>query len=140
MRRRVFLDTGAIMALFDSRDRNHAASLVFKSEIRGQAKLLLTNYVLDELYTLGLKNVGYSQTVRMKRDIDALIEQKVIGMIWVTPLIAKTAWSIFEKYNVDKAWSFTDCVSFCVMKETDIKEVFTFDHHFTQMGFDQRPV
>ena len=76
MRRRIFLDTGAIMALFDSRDRNHAASLVFKSEVRGQAKLILTNYVLDELYTLGLKNVGYSPTVRMKRDIDALIEQK----------------------------------------------------------------
>ncbi|WP_448572870.1 hypothetical protein [Trichothermofontia sp.] len=31
--------------------------------------------------------------------------------------------------------SFTDCTSYVVMKQHRITEVFTFDHHFSQMGF-----
>ncbi len=34
---------------------------------------------------------------------------------------------------------FTDCVSFVVMWEMRIKESFTFDEHFNQMGFIRKP-
>jgi predicted nucleic acid-binding protein len=33
----------------------------------------------------------------------------------------------------------TDCVSNVVMKQREITEVFTFDHHFEQMGFVKQP-
>jgi predicted nucleic acid-binding protein len=99
----------------------------------------MTNYILDELYTLGLKNIGHRATVAMKREIVAVMDQKIIALIWVTPEIADHAWSVFEKYNVDKSWSFTDCVSYSVMKQIGINEAFTFDHHFSQMGFDRAP-
>jgi len=38
-----------------------------------------------------------------------------------------------------KEWSFTDCMSYVVMKQLDIDEAFAFDHHFEQMGFMRRP-
>jgi uncharacterized protein len=46
---------------------------------------------------------------------------------------------VFERYNIDKFWSFTDCVSYVVMQQQNIQEVFSFDHHFSQMGFVRRP-
>ena len=35
----------------------------------------------------------------------------------------------------DKGWSFTDCISFVVMKEQGLVEALTTDRHFTQAGF-----
>ena len=35
----------------------------------------------------------------------------------------------------DKEWSLTDCISFVVMRERDITDALTNDHHFEQAGF-----
>ena len=35
----------------------------------------------------------------------------------------------------DKDWSLTDCISFVVMEDHDIKEALTADRHFEQAGF-----
>ena len=35
----------------------------------------------------------------------------------------------------DKRWSFTDCISFAVMKQMKIADALTGDHHFEQAGF-----
>lgn len=137
--KQIFVDTGAWDALVDSGDLNHELALLFQGEISGRYKLVATNYVLDELYTLLLMNVGYRRTAEFKRQLDALVEEKVLQVIWVTPEIATEAWRIFEQFNKDKEWSFTDCVSYAVMKQLEIDEAFAFDHHFEQMGFVRRP-
>jgi len=46
--------------------------------------------------------------------------------------------SFFEKYS-DHRLSFTDCVSFVLMKSKNIKKVFTFDYHFQLAGFQICP-
>jgi len=35
----------------------------------------------------------------------------------------------------DKDWSLTDCISFVAMKEHNLNEALTGDHHFEQAGF-----
>ncbi len=96
---------------------------------------MTSNYILDELYTLLLMNVGYLPTVNYKEKLDILIAEHVLDVIWIDRDLAKRGWDVFEQYNSDKLWSFTDCTSFVVMKEFGITEVFAFDHHFEQMGF-----
>ena len=136
---RLFVDTSAWAALADSTDANHELAVLFRDEAAGKYRLITTNYILDELYTLLLMNVGYLQTVTFKRRIDFLTQQGTLQIIWILEDTANETWRVFEQFNVDKQWSFTDCVSYVVMQQRQIIEAFTFDRHFAQMGFITRP-
>ncbi|MGH7198974.1 MAG: type II toxin-antitoxin system VapC family toxin [Planctomycetaceae bacterium] len=48
------------------------------------------------------------------------------------------ALGLFEKY-ADQQVSFTDCVSFVLMRRHHVRAAFTFDRHFAFAGFDVRP-
>ena len=133
--RHLFVDTSGWDALADKADKDHERALQFRDEIAGECKLVTSNYILDELYTLLLMNVGFQPTVNYKKKIDILTAEHVLDVVWIDQDFAKRSWDIFEQYNVDKQWSFTDCTSYVVMKEFGITEVFAFDHHFEQMGF-----
>lgn len=137
--REIFVDTSAWSAIADGGDANHGIALLHKDEIAERCLLVVTNYILDELYTLMLMNQGYQDTVSFKEQLDAMIQTDVLRVVWVNEDVSIEAWKVFEKYNVDKEWSFTDCVSNVVMKQRKITEVFTFDHHFEQMGFVKQP-
>jgi len=137
--RQIFVDTGAWDAIADKGDANHNAALLFRDEIAGKVCLVTTNYVLDELYTLLLINIGFQKTVEYKKRIDILIKENILENIWINRQIAEQAWKIFQQFNKDKQWSFTDCTSYAVMKNLGIAEVFAFDHHFEQMKFIRRP-
>lgn len=137
--KQILVDTGAWDAIADSGDVNHESALLYRDKIVGQARLIVTNYVLDELYTLLLMNIGYRRTVTLKCKLDILVEMGILDVVWVSKEIEVEAWTIFERFNKDKQWSFTDCVSYAVMKRYGITEVFAFDHHFDQMGFTRRP-
>jgi len=131
----IFVDTSAWDALVDKADKNHAKALQFRDEIADEYKLVTSNYILDEPYTLLLMNIGFQATVAYKRKLDILITEHVLDIVWIDSELAKRGWDVFEQYNVDKQWSFTDCMSYVVMKESGTTEVFAFDHHFEQMGF-----
>jgi predicted nucleic acid-binding protein len=130
----IFLDTGAWVAMTDSTDTHHPDASTFMNAITGQYTLVTSNYVLDETLTLMLMNVGYLQTVTLKRKIDQLAHSAILQIVWVHEELADYAWQMFERFNVDKQWSFTDCVSFAVMQQRGIIEAFAFDRHFDQMG------
>ncbi|NOZ04858.1 MAG: type II toxin-antitoxin system VapC family toxin [Chloroflexi bacterium] len=86
-----------------------------------------------------LMNIGYQRTIDFKHKLDVLVQEGILEVIWVSEDTATVAWAVFEQFNVDKRWSFTDCVSYVVMREQGISEVFAFDRHFVQMGFVCRP-
>ncbi len=137
--RRIFVDTSAWDAIADGGDPNHEMALLFKDEIAEQYQLVVTNYILDELYTLLLMNIGYQRAVTFKRRLDFLAQEGILEIVWVSEDVATEAWAVFEQFNVDKQWSFTDCISYVVMKQREITEAFAFDRHFVQMGFVCRP-
>ena len=136
---KLLVDTSAWVAMTDRRDSYHASAVAFNQEIARKVTLVVTDYILDETYTLLLNNTGYHSTVKFKEKLDLMIQQGIVELIWITPVIAKQTWEIFEQFNRDKQWSFTDCTSYAVMKNQRITEVFTFDHHFSQMGFNRCP-
>ncbi|MBM3235896.1 type II toxin-antitoxin system VapC family toxin [Candidatus Poribacteria bacterium] len=135
----IFVDTSAWDAIEDANDANHEIALLFKEEIAEKYRLVTTCYVLDETYTLLLLNIGYVRTVKFKRNIDVMAELGILTVVHISESIERAAWEIFERFNIDKKWSFTDCTSKIVMEQRNIYEVFAFDHHFEQMGFVRKP-
>ena len=90
-------------------------------------------------YTLLLYNVGYARTVAFKRAIDLMRTGGILAVVHISEELEQAAWAVFERFNQDKEWSFTDCTTKVVMDHLGIRQVFVFDHHFDQMGFLRHP-
>ena len=59
--KKIFIDTSAWDAIEDSGDVNHEAAMIFKDQMANRYELITSNYILDETYTLLLRNIGYER-------------------------------------------------------------------------------
>jgi uncharacterized protein len=79
----IFVDTSAWDALADRGDEHHVRALQFRDKIAQKRRLVPHNYVLDELYTLLLMNIGYEKAIGFKKRLDLLISERVLQMGFV---------------------------------------------------------
>jgi predicted nucleic acid-binding protein len=132
-----FVDTSAWLAIKNSRDRKHAAAIRIVSELRTRRELLITSdYILDETYTALLYDLGYAAAVLFKHEVDALVAGGILRVIHITADLQIESWQVFERFNRDKLWSFTDCTSYVVVRKEEIHDCFAFDADFVQMGLN----
>jgi predicted nucleic acid-binding protein len=136
---RLFLDTSAFVAVEDLDDVDHSRALEFREKIRRVSTpfrtLYTSNYVVDETLTLLRFHCGHRVAVTFRKALDT---SKLVRVLWVNEALEKAAWDIFEKRS-DKEYSFTDCTSFALMDAEVIRNVFTFDEHFSQQGYNMVP-
>jgi predicted nucleic acid-binding protein len=96
------------------------------------AKFVTTDYVANETVSLlQARGLRYLATPWL----DDLFKKKSLSVIWMNPDRFDEVRKFFAKHD-DKEWSFTDCFSFYVMKERNIRQALTSDRHFSQAGFD----
>jgi hypothetical protein len=127
-----FVDTSGWCAVYDRSDDNHGKALAFWQKMAPSTGTLYTSdYVLDEALTLLRVRTGHTVAVEFGR---LILASEVVKIIHVSASRWQKAWELFIKYG-DKDFSFTDCTSFIIMQELNLKEVLAFDHHFRQMGF-----
>ena len=136
---RLFLDTSAFAAIEDLDDANHMRAVEFREKIR-QGKtpfrtLYTSNYIVDEALTLLRFHCGHRVAVTFRKSLET---SKLVRVLWVTEVLERAAWDIFEKRS-DNEYSFTDCTSFALMNEEAIRNAFTFDEHFSQQGYNLVP-
>ncbi len=128
----VFADTSGFYALLVKGDDRHAAaSRILREARRRKRRFVTTDYVLDETATL-LKARGYAHL--LPAFFDRLQTSHACRLEWLEPARFDTAKAFFLKH-ADQAWSFTDCVSFCIMKELRLRDALTKDGHFQKAGF-----
>lgn len=125
----VFFDTSAIYAYINTKDPFHERIKNFVEIFDG--KLIITNYIFDEIITLVNSRLGHKLAVLVG---NTLLNSLQIENIWITQKNEKESWILFTERK-DKNYSFTDCVSFVVMKELDIKEYLACDDDFRREGF-----
>lgn len=133
---RLFIDTAGWMAMADSKDPHHAASIQTRDHwLENQGILISSNYILDETLTLIRMRLGDKATEKWWTLIS---ESPRCSVEWISPERAEKALRWFFGWN-DQSFSFTDCTSFVVMREMGIEKVLTGDRHFITAGFQILP-
>ena len=124
-----FTDTFYYVALLDRKDDFHERVAEFTEGFTGF--FVTTRWVLAEVGN-ALAGTRHRATVaNFLRDIETDPSVKVIAD---SDALYARGVSLFGGRS-DKEWSLTDCISFVVMKDEDLIEALTRDHHFTQAGF-----
>lgn len=126
---KIFIDTGAFIALTDVSDENHAiAKAFYKSASEKSSKFITTNFVICETMNYLNARISHNVSAIFRENIK---KSKMVEIVNITPLMEDMAFNIFKQYK-DKDFSFTDCTSFHVMKSHKINKAFAFDKHFEQ--------
>jgi predicted nucleic acid-binding protein len=125
-------DSSAWLALYDRRDKFHTQAIeAFNSVVNQKVTFVVTDLILVETVTLLLYRAGHAQAVICG---EWLLHSPRVRLIRVNIEQWDESWKLFKQYD-DKQFSFTDCTSFVVMRHLKLRDAFTFDHHFEQMGF-----
>jgi len=133
---KVFLDTGAFLALADEDDDHHtAAKSIYAELLQARPQLLTSNFVLSETYTLIRSKVSHRAAVDFMKRLD----QTRIRILRVSEAMEQAAKAIFVRYN-DKDFSFVDCTSFALIDHHKLDHAFAFDAHFRQYRFKRNVV
>ena len=132
MRGEVFIDTSGFYALLAGDDDRHAqaADYLRKAGVK-RTRFVTTDYVLDETATL-LKARGRSSLI--VPFFERIFASKGCRVSWTDADRFHQTEQFFLKHR-DQPWSFTDCLSFCVMKDCGALEALTKDCHFRAAGF-----
>lgn len=136
MARSVFVDTWGWYALIDRREPEHGRTVTLVEQlVQDGARLVSTDYVIDESCTLAKARAGSLAAIRL---LDLLDRTAALDLEWIGPDRFDKAKATFRKHQ-DQTFSFTDCTSFTVMRERRITDVITMDDHFRIAGFRTLP-
>ena len=133
---RLFVDTSGWVGYYDVDDKWHVAAKTAVSSLLNQGvAFITTDYVLDETITLLLYHAGRGRALAF---VDAVQRSRNVQLVRIDARIWEQAWQLFKQYD-DKAWAFTDCTSFVIMHQMDLRQAFAFDRNFEQAGFELWP-
>jgi predicted nucleic acid-binding protein len=129
-----FIDTSALFAVLDADDQMHSpARGEWERLLAAGASFRTTNYVLVETSALLQSRIGMDSLRVFAADV-----VPVLDIIWVDAgmhLSAQHALLVAARRDL----SLVDCVSFEAMRRLMIQDVFCFDAHFAQQGFQVLP-
>jgi uncharacterized protein len=128
--RRVFLDSVGLLATWDTRDQWHVqADPVFEQLLREGALLFTTELVLAECGNAAARKPyrGRVEVLRRTLGKQGRVAELDIGIL-------DEAWRAYSNTGIDSAGP-VDQVSFIVMRQIGIEEVFSNDRHFKAAGF-----
>lgn len=130
----IFVDTGALFAAANAKDKDHQKAKDFLTKLAEEKVILLvTNFIISEIYTLMLRKIGRDEAIEYVEKLrnTAEIER-------VSKEDENKAWQIILRYR-DKDFSYVDATSFAVMERLGIRDAFSFDERFEQYSFNRLP-
>ncbi|RMF02207.1 MAG: PIN domain-containing protein [Chloroflexi bacterium] len=125
----VFWDTAAFVALGNAKDNLHQTAVKMSREL-GQAKahVLTTDAVLTEVANTFSKIDWRPTAWQIIEAVQASVAMGMATIAQVDAEIWQRGWQL-HRSRADKDWGLTDCISFVVMEEHNIRRAFTSDHH-----------
>ncbi|MFN2456070.1 MAG: type II toxin-antitoxin system VapC family toxin [Pyrinomonadaceae bacterium] len=128
----VFVDTAAWLALLNTRDALHAPALRVMAGLQRQNALLTTTeFILIELANALSAPAFRVQAAAFIEGLQTLTYARIVP---ASAMLFADGMNLYRE-RPDKQWSLIDCTSFIVMREANITDAFSSDHHFEQAGF-----
>ncbi len=132
----IFVDTSAFLGWYNKSDQYHKQARPVWLTLEAEKRPLYTsNFVLDETLTLLARRTSYPFAAEQG---EALYTSSLLTILRPSIADELVSLKLFEKY-ADQKISFTDCVSFTLMRKVGLSRVFTFDKHFRWAGFEVIP-
>lgn len=131
----MFIDTWGWINLFNRKERHHQqVSQLYQDIRKASVKIVTTDYVLDEVYTMLFKRVPFDTAQAALETLTQAIENEYVTLEWITPERFEASRTLRLKFQDKPDISFTDLTSMVVMQERDIAEIVTGDGYFTHVG------
>jgi uncharacterized protein len=132
MEYKLFADTSWFKGLIDDKDDFHNQSIKLLEKIKSEDRdLVTTNFIIDETFTL-LRQRCPIEKVKLLYSLMSEMGKRLV-IIRVGAMDENRVWKWF--WLPWSNLSYTDCTSFAVMERLGLKEVLTFDEHFSKAGF-----
>ena len=125
----VFADAFYFVALLNRADQHHPRAVAAASQLRDN--LLTTEWVLMELADALAESTSRRLVLPFIRSLE---QDPKVEIIRASRELMQRGLRRYDE-RPDKQWSLTDCISFVVMEEAEIREALTGDKHFKQAGF-----
>jgi uncharacterized protein len=131
-RARVFVDTGAWIALALTKDPLHPRALETWGTLRSTGAQLFTSVsVVVETFTFLDRNDTREVALVWKDSLRGVARLRVLP---ANPRNLQAAWKYFDRPDLHKL-SAVDALSFVLMTDRRIRTAFAFDSHFATAGF-----
>lgn len=125
----LFADTFYYLAIINRLDRSHSQAVDFTAGFDG--RLVTTAWIITELADAlanpGTRPVFLTVLRKLRSDPRVLI-------IPCDQTLFDAGIDLYSR-RPDKGWSLTDCISFHIMRQHNLTQALTGDHHFEQAGF-----
>ncbi|MBI5186819.1 MAG: type II toxin-antitoxin system VapC family toxin [Nitrospinae bacterium] len=132
MKKAVFVDTAAWLALINKSDTLHKTAKKIRNSLLNQnAKFIITDYIIVEIANSLNRIPARESAIHL---INSIMASRNIEVVVVDKEVFREAWELYSS-RTDKEWSMTDCTTFVIMNRRQITEAFTSDRHFEQAGF-----
>jgi predicted nucleic acid-binding protein len=127
-----FVDSGAWIALALSRDPLHPHAREQWDALLGAGARLHTSIpVMIETFTFLDRNANRDVALTWKESIN---KPPMVKILSCELRDLEQSWDYFRRADLHKL-SAVDATSFAIMKRSRIRLAFTFDHHFSVVGF-----
>ena len=132
----IFVDTGPLLARFLEKDQHHRQALATWNTVKNQSIGCVTSsFVIGEFVTLLSRRAGSAFATKCAKPI---WNSPTFTILRPTQADEIEALDLMAQYH-DQDFSFTDALSFVLMKQQHITSAFSFDNHFRTVGFSLWP-
>ena len=133
MANEIFWDTSGFYALLASDDKRHLIAVDILGQLKKERTMSITSdWIIGETCTLlGARQRGHM----IPKFLDLLADSKMLQRNFVASDTIAAA-EVFLRRNCTRGYSYTDCISFMLMRERKLTKALTADEHFRDQKFE----
>ena len=130
--RKIFADSVYWIALINPTDQWRQNAMTVSRELK-DFSIITTDEILTETLNYFAESGEYFRGI-VTREIEKILLNQAVEIADATHENFLNGFELY-KNRLDKGYSLTDCISMNIMRERQILDILTHDHHFTQEGF-----